>query len=719
MSSFETGVIFEFYNDATSPTREFVIKEVRITEFSMNTVANKENPRHQGLECRVAGEALWHGGNEEESAATVLVGRIRNYTTKPQPNVKLYIKMDRTSAVADSPRNWVIYDFQSENRDLQFGPYLKIDATQIVGTNAVVIRFTMEWTQSRFTTEPILNFYVRSTFSVDETGATTIRKSGSLEVSQAAFQYGQYPALPDGRIDYPTDNAGSPNSVKRLSPPNPLLPSPAGDAWRNDIVLDKVPEFNEPYSHPDYFRMWVAGNLYPGFRRISQEYAVDESGRRLIFDVMDKEFHRGLPAPARVGNCQFTFERSIDDQNQALGIKHFIASVKGDRNVTAGALLALCIRLSQNRIDYANDLVVKARVTEENMLTENAITFEVAAKATSLQTFTPGATSGSTTGGSSSLVPQGGYLLRNILSPITIPSSGGGVQRFDFVPAQMPFEYGTSGIIRYVTDPYGRDDIPRDPASTQVIGREYQLEDGSYYGTTYFFPNSVFDILDENQDESQLDPRFRYRRIDKLGVPIGPNAGDVAAASDSNKTETEKNADSNDIANAFDSKQYSNYSVRTGIVDCPPVSGNAPTKVFQLCAPRVMKNDVVQAAAKNRAPKRPFDELPSSQPALVGSFDINVSSGTPDINGNRVLTSVMTRDSRLLPPSDLPSAAGPSPTNPDWRVVSQGTGESAFLVVQYNPQTVRMPDSETQGVNTVDSRPSYTASVSDPIRYLT
>lgn len=772
MSSFPTNVVFELYD--SNNLKKVTIPEVKITEYAVNTVANKENPRHQTLECVVEGEAVWLPTGDEYqtgySAASSFVEAVRNFSSKPKPLVKLFIQMDRTAGPSPSSnQNWFIYNYEQAGfRDIQFGPYLKMGATQVIGTNAVVIRFTMNWTMFQDKTlasaSPISYFYVRAQFSVDETGATTIRKSGSLEVGSPAVtlgavnKNGAYPNLPSFAAQEPQDTAGSPNSVGRGTQ-NPTLPGPTGDAWRNDIVVDKQPvgNYERNYTHPDYWRLWVAGNLYPGFRRVAQEYAVDESGRRLIFDIMDKEFHRGLPAPAKVGNCQYTFERSIDDKNQAIGIKHFIASVKGDKNVTPGALLALCVRLSQNRIDYANDLIVKARVTEENMLTENSITFEVAAKATSQQGYSTGTTSGSSSAGSSTLLPPG-QMLKNILSDITIPNGQGGVQVFRFVPAEMPFEYGVSGIIRMVTDPYDQNGRTTAASTAQF---ESGNSDGSFAGATYYFTDAIYDLVvsgttggsggtggggggtggggggsggggpngsiffnsasgsEGESEDKDLDQRFRYRKFTFPLVDTGPNKGDLKASSNEQKNEGDKDAPSNEIADAYESKQYSSYSVRTGIIDCPPVSGNAETKVFQLCAPRVMRNDTIHAAAKNRAPKRPFNDEPGNQPSLVGSFDINVSSGAPDINGNRVLTSVMTRDARLLPPADIPSSVGPCPSNPDWQVVSKGTGDDAFLVVQYNPQTVPMPLSETQGVNPSDSKPSYNASVSNPIRYLT
>ena len=714
MSSFPTNTVFQVFPESGGAIPVITLEEVRIMEFSMNTAASKESPHSRLMECHVEGEALYQGQTDEESAATRLIRRIRSYISAPRPKVKLYVRMDTTATTQDRPKNWTIYDWESTTyRDSQLGPYLKIMGTQIVGTNAIIVKFSLDWTQSRNESSPLQSLYTKATFSIDETGATTIRKVGSVEVAIPIGSDNSYPKLPSGSVFSPLDSAGAPNSQ---SSGNPLLPPLAGDAWRNDVVLDRGPNKVPPFLHADFLRTWVAGNMYPGFRRVAQEYAIDESGRRLIFDVIDKEFHRGLPAPAKVGNCQFTFERSIDDKNQAIGIKHFIASVKGDRNVTIGNLLTLCIRLSENRIDYANDLIVKVRVTEENMLTENAVSFEVAAKATSLQTFTPGTTSGNQSGGSSTLVPPSGFLLRNILSPIIIPGSGSGQpQRFDFVPAQMPYEYGVSGILRYVTNPFdNRQDANAYDGSTLQLS----LPDTEDYTVTYYFPNSVFDIID-GQDAAELDPRFRYRVLRPVQVPSGPNSGDMEAASVKAKTQEEKDAASKAIASAYESKHYTSYSVRTGIVDCPPVSGSAETKVFQLSAPRVMKNDTIEAAAKNRAPERPFNDEPGNQPSLVGSFDINVSSGAPDINGNRVLTSVMTRDARLLPPADIPPGPGPCPSNPDWQVVAKGTGDDAFLVVQYNPQAIPMPLSETQGVNTPETKPSYNASVTNPIRYLT
>ena len=125
---------------------------------------------------------------------------------------------------------------------------------------------------------------------------------------------------------------------------------------------------------------------------------------------------------------------------------------------------------------------------------------------------------------------------------------------------------------------------------------------------------------------------------------------------------------------------------------------------------------MVEASAKNRAPKRLFDDLKAN--SIVGAMDVNVSSGTPDLNGNRILSSVMTREVTLVPPPDLPAeGVGASPSDPSWEVVNRTFEGETVRIVQYNPKSIPMPPSENQGIAPNYTPPSYTEGIT-PQAYL-
>lgn len=705
-----TGVFLELTNPITGEVTKFA--DVRITQYSANTVANKEMPHNQAIEHKIDLEIVHQKpASESQGAISTMEAFFRDYDVTmrtPRPKALLYVIVDPSKPVDIGPNVMILNSgrFLGNPEVSRFGPFIKTNVTQIAGTSTIVIQMTIEWTAASPDQNSVLSFYTKAQFSIDETGATTIRKTGRLEVHLPPYTDSR-DRLPFPILPTVSDTSGTPNTVPRPNP-NPLAPPPAGDMWRNDVVVDKM-DSGLVWEYPDYFRMFVAGNMYPGFRRVSQEYAIDESGSRLLFDVVDKEFFGNLPAPARVGNCQYTFERSIDDKNQAIGIKHFIASVKGDKNVTAGALLALCIRMAQNRIDFQNDLIVKARVTQENMLTENAITFEIAAKATSLQVFTPAGGAGGSTSTSTGSI-TGTVPLGNILANIQTPQ---GV--FQFVPAEMPFEYGVSGIIRVVTSPFPETDqnaLIRDlnkRSSTIQIDPNYYL--GERRGVTYIFSDQVFDrFLQDGNPPADADLRFRYKDWIPTQVPRGPNDGDGKQAS------AGETGDDPTIASAYASNGYSSSKIHTGLIEVPAVAFGAKSKVFQCSAPRVSRIEMVEAAAKNRAPKRVFDDLKAN--SVVGVMDVNVSSGVPDLNGNRVLSSVMTREVTLVPPPDLPTdGTGASPSDPSWEVVNKTFEGETVRIVQYNPKAVPMPPSETQGIAPNYTPPSYTEGIS-PQAYL-
>jgi hypothetical protein len=694
-----TGVFLDVYHRTLPNSGLYRFSDVRIVQYSANSVSNKEMPHNNTVEHKVDLEIVYHEMGDALSIARIFKNSVSTLTDSA-PQIELYIIVDPSKDQLSSP-NYSILRRNSADYP-RFGPFIKTNVTQIAGTSTLVMQMTIEWTQHNLLDSPVSSFYTKSSFSIDETGATTIRKTGSLEVVKTQYDASK-DKLPKPYLAGAADTSGTVNSVQRPNP-NPLAPPPQGDSWRNDVVADALPDVPlELLPYPDYWRMFVAGNMYPGFRRVSQEYAVDESGCRLLFDVVDKEFFGNLPAPARVGNCQYTFERSIDDKNQAIGIKHFIASVKGDKNVTAGALLTLCIRMSQNRIDFRNDLIVKARVTQENMLTENAITFEIAAKATSLQVFTTAAGTGGSTSTSTGSI-TGSVPLGNILANIQTPQ---GV--FQFVPAEMPPEYGISGIIRVVTAALPNSfvfpiNVGQRASTIQLTPNDFGF-DRNAAGVTYIFSDQIFDrFLRDDNAPADEDLRFRYKDWKPTQVPRGPNDGDgkQASASDTNADPA--------MASAYASNGYSSSKIQTGLIEVPAVAFNAKAKVFQCSAPRVNRVETVEASAKNRAPKRMFDDLKAN--SIVGVMDMNVSSGVPDLNGNRILSSVMTREVTLVPPPDLPTeGTGASPSDPSWEVVNKTFEGEMVRIVQYNPKSVPMPPSETQGIAPNYTPPSYTEGI--------
>lgn len=656
------------------------LDQVRIHDYQVDNVAGLDNPASSTLRHKMSGEALVFADDDHTSSD--FVNALRGRLNVPRKKLLVFISGDtgpytNSNIYAYPANSFVMADYTQATTTTTLppcelnGPFFRAVVSQITGTKAVLVNFSIEWGKSYDASgnnlaNMVRSFQCVSSFTVDETGRTTIRKRGSLQLK----------AISDW--NYSTSVASRHSINGNPQTPQNYQPLPA---VRDDIIVDFVLGSNSGgagvFQGPDYYRRYISGNLPRGFRRMRQEYAVDESRLRVMFDILDEESFRGLPAPARVGNCQYTFERGLD-QGNAIGIKHFIASVKGDSEVTPGALLNLCIRLSQNRIDFVNDLITKIRVTEENMLSENAITFEIMATATSIVNYTPGNTEGSQEGGTTTLVPdQKSLFLKNILSSIPIAGSS-----FQFSEAEMPDAYGRCQLLRVTPGAYDSQD--------SIAGKS-TIKIGTSDPVVYLFPDSVFDSYADQVD----DGRFRYIKVDREQTPSGPQKGDTKKAGEENNKPT------------YNPQSHQRREIRTGIVDVPAVSFKGGSVPFQVHAPVVEIHEQIEGSKKNEPPLRQFGDRPVT--GVVIGETMGVTGGRPDLNGNRVLTAQWNRHIVQRCPGDLPTTPGSSPTDASFKTVSRTVDGQTVILAEYFPTSISMPPEPNQGSAMGYTPPNYTA----------
>jgi hypothetical protein len=655
-----------------------ILDQVRIIEYSIDNGATADNPTVGPYTHVIRGEALVQNVAGEGKSNDNFMLKLRGLLNQPRKPLQIWI--DQSTAPGTSGIHYLANLTSADERG---GPFFRANITEITGTSSLLVNFTVEWTQtvgqagvpfSMTEANPNLvrSFYTISQFSVDQTGRTTIRKTGSL---QLAF----VPKLnSNGSLVSPRakDTSGRRNDA-------PYGVYNVGDQWRNDIVLDFLVSGGANMDHADYYRRIVAGNLYRGFRRVRQEYAIDESRCRLIFDITDEESFRGLPAPAKVADCNYAFRRALGDDGAAMGQKMFSAEIEGDKNVSPGALLTLAIRLSQNRIDYANDLITEIKVAEVGMLTRNAISFEVMALATSIQNYTPSEESE----GFSTLIPdQKALLLKNILTPVQLGTD----QVFKFQEAYMPDEYGASLIVRVATGAYSPLDKENDASERSIQPTTLQLKEGN--PAIYLFPDAVFDAYTEEQ-LNQGDGVFRYIKPLAYRVKSGPNKGDLAKASDEDRPEPTMNP-----------KNGVKYTVHTGIVECPSVSPSGDTVIFQIGAPRVEQTRYSDGSRKNAPPENQIGDLPVN--SQVSRRSVSVTSGQPDVNGNRVMTAGYDETICTRYRADL-NAQGVSASDPNFkRTEATVNGETVSLLV-WTPSDVPLPQDPNQGTVSGYTYPTY------------
>lgn len=230
------------------------------------------------------------------------------------------------------------------------GPVATVTATDIVGSGLAMLKF--EITDERtFSGLPVAAHTWTQRMQIDATGRPTRTISGVLKVWRGSTQTGtQF-------------YAGS-----------------ASGSWGATA----------PWA--DWFRAAaVPLDLRQGWRRESQEYALDEKGTSLVYTIVDRLYAQDLPDGVRVGDADFSYERSLE--NPAIAQVSFSCELEGGLDLrgipgnAAGvtgnrALVAAAVQLSRTRIDATleNTLIQRLKVTEKDILSGYAIRFELDAQ---------------------------------------------------------------------------------------------------------------------------------------------------------------------------------------------------------------------------------------------------------------------------------------------------------------------------------------------------
>lgn len=130
--------------------------------------------------------------------------------------------------------------------------------------------------------------------------------------------------------------------------------------------------------NPDAYRLKVTPEIPGGFRMVDRTFAIDESGNRLMYEVVYQEFARNLPHPARVGNARFFYQRSLEGDSAA-GIKTFECELESSRHFSTGALIDAAMKVAAKRIRFGADIILGFTLAEEDMFTSNKVRIQIRA----------------------------------------------------------------------------------------------------------------------------------------------------------------------------------------------------------------------------------------------------------------------------------------------------------------------------------------------------
>jgi hypothetical protein len=496
------------------------------------------------------------------------------------------------------------------------GPVLTITGQSIVGSGGLaLVRFdiTDEVQQSNL---PILTHTWSQTMRVDASGVSTRTVSGHVRVWR-------------GKTGGTQDFFATRSDWKGKAP------------WA------------------DIFRAAVVPiDVRQGWRRESQEYALDSQGIELVYTVVDKQYAHELPDGVRVGDFDFSYERSIE--NPALANVSFTCELEGGMDLrgvvgnNAGftgnrALIAAAIQLSRTRIDanLKNTLITRLKVTEREVLSKFAIRLEIDAQLLPNANLTGGATvlrplaaavgnlfwvkrttnrivppqglpypqtdqNNGTTPPSGDIYAMVAHYLQVAGTPTGMPPFAGSLSDVDLDAMQAAGGGGESGKDLPIAQLVHLSDDCR-------FGLATQLGSNQQSGVTVFI----------------VQPSNAGPLVQAMNEYVGGRWSD--------KQTNLVNADPDQIISY--ATGTTRCDVDTGIVIASRMQPDAVDAVFQVRHPMVLITERVEIVQMNKAPQRASRPLPKG--AWIKSQRWDVSFGKLDAQGNRTYIGVFERSYQM------------------------------------------------------------------------
>ena len=476
------------------------------------------------------------------------------------------------------------------------GPYAKLSATQVIGTTTALVTFDIHTEESACVggqnESPLVSHTWVQTTSLDDAGYATRTVRGRLRVARAANA--------DGVLT-PASN-GSWNTRR-----------PYADLFRRAVMPD------------------VAGY---GWRRISQEFAYDQTSLELHYAFTDKQHAHDLPDGVIVGDCNFSYERTAQDQGLAnitfsADLTADIGSAYRAGSTPNRTLVAAAVQLSRTRINanFKNIIVTRMRVEEREMMSRYAIRFEMEA------TVVPRSSTDTAV-----ILPLGEMIGQSFL-----------VKRFD--------EAG-SGQPRFV-DAYG-------PAVDYTNGQvTTPLQ-------TYAMVPHYIDNLLNGQDCDGTSENVPYATAMKfasaniygaIDVTVGSGISGIPAMNapfDGTGYNEETKAMTQPADDADGYTQMVGHSVSTSelhyasnFVRLTTMYMDGADFVFQIRKPKVRVVERIEVASVNKPPTRRFRPFPAD--AYVIREDWTVTGCKYDSQGQRIYSAIYEREIEI---ADSATGAG-------------------------------------------------------------
>lgn len=523
-----------------------------------------------------------------------------------------------------------VFDFTDTTDDLG-GPYCKIETSEIVGESVALVRWEITRRTSYVENQTVTSHTWQSRISLDAAGTMTYTINGALRVARSS-------------------------TGTNISRATQLY-------WRG----------KEPWA--DLFREAIIPPCKgDGWRRETQEFALDATGTMLSYTIVDKRYALDLPDGVRVGDMEFTYERSWETQGYA--VVQFSCDLEGDlslTNITGTTgnrrLVEAAVQLSKARINlsYQRMIIQRMRVTERNILSGYAIRFEMTAQVLPTPSSAPATNPAALA-----------YMIGNKFS----------VTRS--VERTMP-PYG----------PYAPDDL--------------WGQNTTYYMVPYWLNNELNGM---NKQTATPMPQASLIHLNGTNEYGAVNVTVIGGA--------EGVAEMNSIfSGAFQPDQYlqpnnsdgyttlighnnstSKANYDSGIVRLSPMYVDAPDVTMQTRKPCVYVTERVETARANQAPPKVIRPLPDN--AYLTDDNWHVSYGKFDAQGNRMFTGIYERTFAMYDPGT--SGAG---------FVTQTAPSGAQLRAWGAPNSVILPTLAPTGTPASQSTSSsvFALATTNPARY--
>lgn len=495
--------------------------------------------------------------------------------------------------------------------DARGWPTAKVETTDIVGTTTVLLRFEIEHHQAFNESNTVSSHRWRQTMNVDAAGKVARSVNGTITINRATS---------GSALTLATNATWTGKQAWTDLFRNAIIPAVPGEGWRRE----------------------------------SQEFAVDEQGTAMTYSFVDKRHTHDLPDGVIVGDVSCTYERSFTGAGVGLAMVTFTAdlegspALKGISGTTPNRkLVEAAVQLARTRINLSmkRTIVQRLRVEERDLTTGYKIRFEMEA-----QVVATNSDSGST------IVP-------------------------------LAYEIGNEFTITRTETR----EAPAYGAAMEVSGIATQ------YGMVPAYINNIVDGMGVSSGSSPMPVASLFtitgaNAYGSVNVAVISGAAGVTGAQSMNaifdgRFQNDQEQPSNDSdgytrmipnASSFTVSRY-----ESGMVKMSPMYVDAGDVVFQTRHPVVHVKERTETVRMNQAPPRSLRPLPTD--AMLVGEDWRVSYGRFDAQGNRAFTGVFEREFALYDSGGISPVGYSTVAAPSGAFLRQWASPSGYVLPTLSP----------------------------------